>query len=60
MYYDRDIAFSMHTPHVYFGGIQKSGAHRKCNISVIVHWKKKSFEGYPSLVFLYQQAKYGL
>ena len=60
MYYDRDIAFSMCTTFLDSPEIHVSRVHRKPNISVIVHWKNKSFGGYSSSVFLYQQAKYGL
>ena len=60
MYYDRDIAFLMCTTFLDSPKIHVSRIDQKCNISVIVHRKQKSFGGYSSLVSLYQQAKYGL
>ena len=60
MYYDRDIAFLMCTTFLDSPKIHVSRVDQKCNISVIVHQKKKSFGGYSSSVSLYQWPKYGL
>ena len=54
MYYDQDIAFLMCTTFLDSPKIHVARVHRKCNISVIVHRKKKSFGGYSSSVSLHQ------
>ena len=57
MYCDPDIEFSMYTTFPDLPEIQVSRVQRNFDISVTVHWKKKSFGGYSSSVPLYQQAK---